>query len=83
MQALTFLANGRKVDLDRVLILRAGSDYSVGPPGMTAAAFLAKEVKEGFPATPEALEDLYRVASPVARYLTDNWASTRDSIPGS
>jgi purine nucleoside permease len=82
MQALTFLAQARKVRLDRVLILRAASDYTVGPPGMTAAAFLAKETSEGFPANPEALSALYDVASPVAKALADDWAHTRDTTPG-
>jgi purine nucleoside permease len=82
LQALTYLAGDKRVDLDRVLVLRAASDYTVGPPDMSAAAFLAKETKDGFPATPEALDDLYAVASPVARALADDWAHTRDAIPG-
>ena len=82
MQALTFLAKGKRVDLGRVLILRAASDYSIGPADMTAAAFLAKETKDGFPATPEALDDLYAVAAPVARELSAGWAHTRTTIPG-
>ncbi len=81
MQGLTFLARGHRVRLDRVLLLRAGSDYTVGPPGMTAAAFLAKETREGFPANKEALEDLYLTASPVARALANGWAHTRDTVP--
>jgi len=83
MQGLTFLARAKRVSLDRVLILRAGSDYTVQPDGMTAGDFLTKEVHEGFPATPEALDSLYAAASPVARYLADHWATTRDRIPGS
>lgn len=82
MQALTFLAKGGRARLDRVLILRAASDYTVAPPGMTAAAFLAKENSDGFPATPEALDNLYAVASPIARALADDWARTRDVVPG-
>jgi purine nucleoside permease len=82
MQALTFLAKDKRVSLDRVLILRSASDYTVGPPGMTGAQFLAKEVKEGFPATPEALDALYDVAAPVARSLSKDWAKTRDIVPG-
>jgi purine nucleoside permease len=81
LQALSFLARAHKVDLDRVLSLRAASDYTIGPANMTAAEFLAKETKEGFPATPEALDSLYRVASPVARELAENWTITRDKIP--
>jgi len=82
MQGLSSLAHAGRADLARVLILRAGSDYTVGPPGMTAAEFLAKETHESFPATAEALNALYLVASPVAAYLADNWAHTRDDVPG-
>lgn len=81
MQALTYLDHGGRVKLDRVLILRAGSDYSIQPPGMTGAAFLAKETHEGFPATPEALDSLYAVASPVARALAADWIHTRNTVP--
>jgi len=81
MQGLTFLAQAGRARLDRVLILRAGSDYTIPPPGMTGAAFLAKETAESFPATLEALNGLYLVASPVAAYLADNWGTTRDRIP--
>jgi purine nucleoside permease len=81
MQGLTFLDHGGRARLDRVLILRAASDYTIGPPGMTGAQFLAKETHEGFPANAEALDDLYVVAAPVARALADDWARTRDKVP--
>jgi purine nucleoside permease len=81
MQGLSFVAHAGRASLDRVLILRGGSDYTLGPPGMTAAAFLAKEQGEAFPATPEALNNLYAAAGPVARYLADHWETTRDTIP--
>ena len=81
MQGLTFLAHAGKVRLDRVLVLRAGSDYTIPPPGMTAAAFMAKEAIDDFPATPEALTNLYAVASPVAKALADDWDKTRETVP--
>jgi purine nucleoside permease len=81
LQALTFLDHGGRADLNRVLVLRAGSDYTVGPANMTAAEFLAKETKQGFPANPEALANLYAVGAPLARYLSDHWAETRDKVP--
>jgi purine nucleoside permease len=83
LQALTFLSGARKVDLDRVLALRAASDYTLPPPGLTAAAFIEKESADNFPATPAALENLYRVAAPVAHALADGWSRTRDHVPGS
>lgn len=83
MQALTFLAGGGKARLDRVLILRAGSDYVTAPPGMSAAAFVAKQAHDGLPADDQALDSLYRVASPVVRALADGWAATRAAPPES
>lgn len=82
MQALTQLAGARKVNLDRVLILRAASDYTVAPPGMSAAEFLARENTGGFPGTPAALENLYVVAAPVARTLAEGWSTFREKTPG-
>jgi purine nucleoside permease len=82
MQGLKVLSRGGRVRLDRVLILRAGSDYTIPPPGESAAEFLAKAADGDFPATAEALASLYAVASPVARKLADDWATTRDMAPG-
>ena len=81
MQALTFLSGAKKVDLNRVLVLRAASDYTLAPPGMSAADFLKTERDENFPGTPGALENLYRVAAPVARALAEGWGQTRDHVP--
>lgn len=82
MQGLTQLAQAGRARLDRVLILRTASDYTVGPPGMGAAEFLARENKQGYPGTQAALNSLYLVAAPVAHRLADDWAQTRDSVPG-
>lgn len=82
MQALTQLAGAGRADLRRVLLLRAASDYTTPPSGVTAAEFLAKENTGGFPGTPGALENLYLVAAPVARELAGNWSTTRNHIPG-
>jgi purine nucleoside permease len=82
MQGLTFLDHAGRARLDRVLILRAGSDYVVAPPGMTAAQFIAKEAADGLPANPQALDALFRVGSPVVKALADDWAHTRANPPG-
>jgi len=82
MQGLTQLAAAGRVKLDRVLVLRSASDYTVGPAGMTAAELAAEEAKSQFPAIGAALENLYRTAAPVVHYLTDHWATTRDKVPG-
>ena len=82
MQALTFLAQDKRARLDRVLILRAASDYTIQPPGVAAADFVAQEASAGFPAESQALESLYRVGAPVAKALADDWAHTRETTPG-
>ena len=82
LQALTQLAGAGKVSLDRVLVLRAGDGYTVPPPGVTAYQQLTGGAKSGPPGMHEALENLYRTGSPVMRYLVDNWATTRDTVPG-
>lgn len=82
MQALTFLGHAGRASVDRVLILRAGSDYVVAPAGVTAAEQIARQATEGLPANQQALNNLYAVASPVARALADGWAKTRDTPPG-
>jgi purine nucleoside permease len=81
MQGLTQLAGAGRADLKRVLILRAGSDYTVGPPGVATADFMAQEVKANYPGTGDALANLYAVAAPVARFLADDWARTRTTPP--
>jgi purine nucleoside permease len=80
--ALTQLAGAGRVKLDRVLVLRAASDYTVGPPGANTAQVLADMAKTGPPGMVPALENLYRVAAPVVRYLSEHWATTRDTPPG-
>jgi len=81
MQALTFLDKAGRAKLDRVLMLRAGSDYVVAPPGVTAAQQIARQATEGLPANQQALDALYAVASPVVRALADHWEATRDATP--
>ncbi|HTX51446.1 MAG TPA: purine nucleoside permease, partial [Caulobacteraceae bacterium] len=81
LEGVKFLDRAGRARLDRVLVLRAGSDYTVGPPGATAAQFMAEEMREDFPATLDALSTLYAVGAPVVRYLADHWAETRDTVP--
>ena len=67
--------------METIRSLTRKSAREAGPPGTTAAALLAKETLGDFPATNEALDNLYAAAAPVARYLADHWATTRDTIP--
>jgi purine nucleoside permease len=83
MQALTFLSKAHGVDLQRVMVLRGGSNYSVPPPGETAAQLLAGEVNAtGYSGFIESLSSAYAAGSVVVNELSRNWYWYRDQVPG-
>ncbi len=79
--ALTYLARSGRVDSHRVLVLRTGSDFTVPPPGQSAAEALAKESENTYAALGPAVEAAYRVGSRVVEALTGNWRIYRDHSP--
>jgi purine nucleoside permease len=84
LTSLSYLAQTHRVSLDRVLVLRTGSDYTIPPKGQTAAQLLESEASEddvlsGFM---ESVEAAYRVGSPVVNELTTHWDKYRDTPPG-
>ncbi len=82
MQALSFLAQAHKIDLDRVMDLRGASDFAVPPPGETAAQLLYSDVQGGgYSAFIESLTNVYLTGSSVVRELTDHWSTYRDHVP--
>jgi purine nucleoside permease len=82
MQALTFLSQVQAVDLKRVMVLRGASDYSVPPPGQTAAQLLASEVDAtGYSGFVESLNSTYAAGSAVVNELSGNWRRYRDNVP--
>ena len=80
-QSLEYLDRIDRVDKDRVMVLRAGSNYTMQPPNTTAAENLLKE-NQGFAGLEAALESLYAVGSTVLEEIVDNWDTYKDSIPG-
>jgi purine nucleoside permease len=79
--ALTYLNKTGRVDAKRVLVLRTASDFTVPPPGETAAEALTKESEHTYAALGPAVEAAYRVGSPVVDALVHNWAMYRDHPP--
>lgn len=75
LQSLTFLAKANKVNLDRVMVLRAASNYTMQYPGISAAQSLAGEKlrDKGYTAYLPALESAYIVGSKVVNEILDNW----------
>jgi purine nucleoside permease len=72
-QALQFLSQVKRADLNRLLVLRGGSDYTVQPQGTTPAQFIATQNSNGLSGFQEALDNLYQVGSIVVRELSNEW----------
>jgi purine nucleoside permease len=81
MQSLTWLAKAKRVDVDRVLVLRTASNYDQQRVGATAAESLAETKVRQYSAYLPALDSAYRVGHVVVDSLVANWAQTRDHIP--
>jgi purine nucleoside permease len=79
--ALTYLGRTGRVDPHRVLVLRTGSDFTVPPPGETAAQALVKESDNTYAALGPAVEAAYRVGSPVVEALVSKWDVYREHPP--
>ena len=79
-QAVEYLDAIGRADRNRFMVLRAGSNYTVPPSGVTAAENLLAE-RKGYTGMTAALEALYRVGSTVIDELSSNWARWRDEIP--
>lgn len=80
MQAMALLAPTGRVDPARMLVLRAGSNYTMPPPGTDAASYLLRE-NEGYAGLEVSVENLYAVGSRVVGEWLANWDRYRDSPP--
>jgi len=67
-----------RVDFQRVLVLRTGSNFSMPPTGQSAADSMVAEYAGMLPA----LEAAYRVGSPVVDALVEGWAGFEAKAPG-
>ena len=81
LQSLAWLAKARKVDGQRVLVLRAASNFDQQREGVTAAASLAETKVRQYSAYLPALEDAYRVGHVVVDSLVAHWAEDRERLP--
>jgi len=80
LQAATYLSEIDRLDRDRVLVLRAGSNYTMPPPGVDAASYLLRE-NEGYAGLEAAVENLYTVGSKVVDEIVTHWDKYRDLPP--
>jgi len=83
LQSLTFLDNAQLVDVNRVLVLRTGSNFTTQHSGNTAAQSLAGEKLKGggYSAFIPAVEAAWRTGSPVVYELIDNWEQYEQITP--
>ena len=79
MNALTRLDAMHRVDLNRVLVLRTASNYSMQPPGMAAYDSLTAHFPEGGKL---AFESAWLCGSTVLHKILVNWDTFIDHIPG-
>jgi purine nucleoside permease len=81
LQALTFLSQAKRVDPDRVLVLRTVSNYDREAPGSTPAESLKGLVTGSYSAYMPALEAAQIVGDRVVRYLVEHWAACASMPP--
>jgi purine nucleoside permease len=81
LQSLTFLHRAGRVDLDRVMVLRAVSNFDQQPVGLTPAESLAANAAHHYSAYFNALEAAYRVGNTVVSEIVTNWNRYQDRIP--
>jgi purine nucleoside permease len=79
-QSMIYLAKIGRADKNRVMVLRAGSNYTMQPPGETAAQHLLSENK-GYAGLHAAVESLYLVGSKVIDTLLAHWEQYSKTIP--
>jgi purine nucleoside permease len=75
--ALKRLSGMGRVDFQRVLVLRTGSDYCTPPPGQATK----DSINAKYPGYIAALEAAYRVGSPVVHEIASHWDLYRDKTP--
>lgn len=79
-QSLFYLDRAGRADFDRLMVSRSASNFTIPPPGRTAAENLLAE-GEDYAGLGLALENVYRVASRVAEELSGNWETYKKQIP--
>lgn len=79
-QSLVYLTNAGKADINRFMVLRTVSNYTMPPKGITAADNLINHSDE-YAGMEVALESAYRVGSKVVDTIVENWSEYKDRLP--
>lgn len=78
-EALRRATAAGRADMNRVAVLRAGSDFDRPPPGQSAAENLLDYPKQG--GFIPALDNLYLTGSPLVQAILGNWPAWRSGVP--
>jgi purine nucleoside permease len=78
-EALKRAASVHKVDLNRVAVLRAGSDFDRPYDGQTSADNLLNYAAQG--GFTIAIENLYRSGNPLVQDIATHWGEWREGVP--
>ena len=82
LQSLESLAQAGRVDANRILVLRAVSNYDRQPRGLSAAQSLAQQRIGAYAAYLPSLEAAYKVGHAVVNELLTHWPQYKMTIPG-
>ena len=80
-QSLTYLHAAGKVDKNRVMVLRTASNFTLPPPGKSAADYLLEEQHDSYAGLDAALENAYQVGRKVIDALLADWEQHAGTIP--
>jgi len=80
LQSLTYLDKSGKVDKNRVMVLRSGSNYTMQPPGVTALDDLLRD-HDGYDSLRPAVEAAYVVGATVVDAIVAHWDTYRTTPP--
>ena len=78
--SLSYVHPTGKVDKERMMVLRTASNYTMPPPGVTAAQHMRAE-NEGYSGLNDSVEAAYQVGSVVVDEIVNNWSKYRDRAP--
>ncbi len=82
LESLRQLADSRRVDWNRILVLRTVSNFDRQPQGMDAATSLSYQKVSRYGAFLPAIASAYAVGHTVVQKLIDGWGSSyRDHVP--
>jgi purine nucleoside permease len=81
LQSLEFLSKAKRVDLNRVLVLRTASDFDQPVPGETAAHSLARNKLGKYTGFLPSIDAAWRVGRVPVAEIVKNWDQYRDQLP--